>query len=92
MAHYAGQSSWAPFKSVFFSWVRKKKKYVYIYTTRFSAFSLCRWIKHASLEPSPTRACGDEESFGVFRENFIQPVVLHVPLRDFPLFCQGSES
>lgn len=90
MAHYAGRSSRAPFKSVFFSLGCGKKKY--IYTTRFSAFSLCRWIQHASLQPSPTRVCGDEESFGVFRENLIQPVVLHVPLGDFPFFCQGSES
>lgn len=55
-------------------------------------FFWCCWIKHPVLNIFFPRASRDEERFGVFRENFIQPVVLHVPLREFPFLYEGSEA
>lgn len=58
----------------------------------FKAFSLLGCERKGSMLFVLPRVCGDEERFGVLRENFIQPGVFHVPPREFPVLCQGSES
>lgn len=65
--------------NVFSLLVKKKKK-------NFHAFSVLVNYECCFFVP---RACGDEESFGGFRENFIQPVVLYVPPRGFHSSVRG---
>lgn len=92
MAHYVGLSYWASFKVFCLlgkKEMEKKKKSARL--CFFSAARLSILFKKCFCCSSPS-ARKDEEGFGVFRENFIQPVVLHVPSREFAFLCQGSES